>query len=71
MTITVVLPTACLCSWQKSVASLGKIAGLVKAPYNSRKSVRWSAVPVAPVFVYVTVMVRGAAAPKGPMTYAQ
>ena len=38
---------------------------------NSRKSVRWSAVPVAPVFVYVSVMVRGAAAPKGPMTYAQ
>ena len=38
---------------------------------NSRKSVRWSAEPVAPVFVYVSVMVRGAAAPKGPMTYAQ
>ena len=38
--------------------------------FNSRKSVRWSAVPVAPVFVYVSVMVRGAAAPKGPMTYA-
>ena len=38
---------------------------------NSRKSVRWSAVPVAPVFVYVSVMVRGAAAPQGPMTYAQ
>ena len=37
---------------------------------NSRKSVRWSAVPVAPLFVYVSVMVRGAAAPKGPMTYA-
>ena len=36
-----------------------------------RKSVRWSAVPVAPVFVYVSVMVRGAVAPKGPMTYAQ
>ena len=35
---------------------------------NSRKSVRWSAVPVAPVFVYVSVMVRGAAAPKRPMT---
>ena len=41
------------------------------ANVNSRKSVRWSAVPVAPVFVYVSVMVRGAAAPKGPMTYAQ
>ena len=38
---------------------------------NGRKSIRWSAVPVAPVFVYVSVMVRGAAAPKGPMTYAQ
>ena len=25
---------------------------------NSRKSVRWSAVPVAPVLVYVSVMVR-------------
>ena len=42
-----------------------------KEKENSRKSVRWSAVPVAPVFVYVSVMVRGAAAPKGPMTYAQ
>ena len=38
---------------------------------NSRKSVGWSAVPIAPVFVYVNVMVRGAATPKGPMTYAQ
>ena len=37
---------------------------------NSRKSVRWSAVPVAPVSVCGCVMVRGAAAPKGPMTYA-
>ena len=37
---------------------------------NSRKSVRWSAVPDAPVLVYVTVKVRRAAAPKGPMTYA-
>ena len=33
---------------------------------NSRKSVRWSAIPVAPVCV--CVMVRGAAAPKEPMT---
>ena len=38
---------------------------------NSRKSVRWSAVPVAPVFVYVSVMVRGAVGPKGRLTYAQ
>ena len=38
---------------------------------NSRKSVRWSAVPVAHVSVCGCVMVRGAAAPKGPMTYAQ
>ena len=37
---------------------------------NSRKSVRWSAVPDAPVLVYVSVKVRGAAAPKAPMTYA-
>ena len=37
---------------------------------NSRKSVRWSAVPVAPVSVCGYVMVRGAAAPKEPMTYA-
>ena len=37
---------------------------------NSRKSIRWSAVPVAPMGVYVGVVVRGAAAPKGPMTYA-
>ena len=43
----------------------------IKERGNSRKSVRWSAVPVAPVFVYVSVMVRGAAVPKGPMTYAQ
>ena len=35
------------------------------------KGVRWSAVPIAPVLVYMSVMVRGAAAPKGPMTYAQ
>ena len=37
---------------------------------NSRKSVRWSAVPVAPVSVCGCVMVRGAAAPKGAVTYA-
>ena len=34
---------------------------------NSPKSVRWSAVPVAPMCVYV--MVREAAALKEPMTY--
>ena len=38
---------------------------------NSRKSVRWSAVPVLPVLVYVSVKVRGAAALKETMTYAQ
>ena len=37
---------------------------------NSRKSVRWSAVPVAPMWVCGCEVVRGAAAPKGPMTYA-
>ena len=31
------------------------------------KGVRWSAVPIAPVLVYMSVMVRGAAAP---MAYA-
>ena len=36
---------------------------------KSSKSVRWSAVPVAPVSVCGCVMVRGAAALKGPMTY--
>ena len=42
------------------------------ASNNSRKSVRWSAVPIAPVLVlvYVSVMVRGSAAPKGLMSYA-
>ena len=38
--------------------------------FNGRKSVRWSAVPVAPMRVCGCVVVRGAAAPKGPMTYA-
>ena len=37
---------------------------------NSRKSVRWSAVPVAPMSLCGCEEVRGAAAPKGPMTYA-
>ena len=37
---------------------------------NSHKSVRWSAVPVAPMSVCGCEVVRGAAAPKGPMTYA-
>ena len=39
---------------------------------NSRKSVTWSAVPDAPKLVYVgcgNEIMRGAAAPKGPMTY--
>ena len=36
---------------------------------NSRKSVIWSAVPVAPKLVCRDVRVRGAAAPEGQMTY--
>ena len=41
-----------------------------KRRMNSRKSVRWSAVPVAPMLVRECMIVRGAAAPKGPVTYA-
>ena len=43
-----------------------------KVRKNSRKSVTWSAVPDAPKLVYVgcgNEIMRGAAAPKGPMTY--
>ena len=36
---------------------------------NSRKSVTWSAVPDAPKLVCGNEIMRGAAAPKGPMTY--
>ena len=46
-----------------------KLGGGYGRRRNSCKSVRWSAVPVAPMLVYVSVMVRGAAAPKGSMTY--
>ena len=51
-------------------SSPARVRALERRKENSRKSVRWSAVPVAPVSVCGCVMVRGAAAPKGPMTYA-
>ena len=42
----------------------------LKNNLSSRNSVRWSAVPVAPVWECGCVMVRGAVASKGLMTYA-
>ena len=56
-----------------SLGHLGRSSDLKKLKnaekVNSRKSVRWSAVPVAPMCVCGCEVVRGAAAPKGPMTY--
>ena len=52
----------------KSTTSTSLIADLPLP--NSRKSVRWSAVPVAPMWVCGSEMVKGAAAPKVPMAYA-
>ena len=42
-----------------------------KTEMNSRKSVRWSAVPVAPVFVYVSVLVCWCVGVLVLVTYAQ
>ena len=49
----------------------GEEEGRVEKEMNSGKSVRWSAVPVPLSKCMLDVEVRGAVAPKEPITYAE
>ena len=64
--------TLVTCGWSGAVLEPYAQKAHNAKKVNSRKSVRWSAVPVAPVGMCGCVTVRGAAALnlKGPMTFA-